>query len=136
MRRSKTSGTIFANFRFKGKLFRHSLETTDKTIARNKLAELRRKLETGTVRDEENATVSELFPKFLQSLAKKSDSVQIRSRGHMKHFCKCFGDLNPRDIKPMEIQEWLQELRGDRGFAPRSVLGGLPAVNHTYTRES
>jgi len=45
MRRNETSDTIYANFRFKGKLFRHSLETSGKTAARNALNELKRKLE-------------------------------------------------------------------------------------------
>jgi hypothetical protein len=67
MRRNKTSRTIFANFRFKGKLFRQSLEATDKTVARNTLAELRRKLEGGPVPNQQNGVVSELAGHFLFS---------------------------------------------------------------------
>jgi integrase len=116
MRRNKTSGTIFANFRFKGKLFRHSLETEDKTVARNKLAEFRRDLDAGPITNAENTTVARASVNFLQSLATKSSSVQVRSKGHMKTFCAEFGEKNPRRIKPMEIQEWLQELREQREF--------------------
>jgi hypothetical protein len=83
MRRNKSSRTIYANFRFKGKIFRHSLETKDKTEARNTLAELRRDLEKGAIRNEENTIVSEVAPRFLASLAGMSKSSQTRAKGHM-----------------------------------------------------
>ena len=132
MRRNNSSRTIYANFRYKGKTFRHSLETTDKTVARNRLAKFRQDLEKGPAPNQENGLVSELSPKFLKSLATKSQSVQVRSRGHLKHFCKRFGQANPRDLKPMEIQAWLQALREERSFGEDCHNKYVETLRHFY----
>jgi integrase len=124
MRRNETSGTIYANFRFKGKLFRHSLKTSDKTTARNQLATLKNRLEAqahhGSGHPAKDTSISEIAPRFLASLAEMSKSDQIRSKGHMKFFMDYFGPKNPRDLSPMEIKEWMQKLRDERGFVEDS----------------
>jgi hypothetical protein len=114
--KNESSGKWYANIRFRGKLFRHSLETTDKTEARNKLADFRRELEKGSVRNEENTTVSEAAPRFLASISGMSHSSQVRAKGHINVFVEEFGDRNPRELKPMDLSEWLQELRDEQDF--------------------
>jgi integrase len=116
MRRNNTSRTIYAKFRFKGKIICFSLDTKDKTVARNKLAEHRKALENGPVRNEENTIISEASPRFLASLSGLSKSSQVRAKGHMKYVVAEFGDRNPRELKPMDLDEWLQELREEHEF--------------------
>ncbi len=116
LRRNSSSRTIYANIKYKGKLFRHSLETEDKTEARNALAEFRKQLKDGPVRNEENDVVANLAPRFLASISGMSQSSQTRAKGHMKFFVTEFADWNPRELKPMDLNEWLQELREENEF--------------------
>jgi len=120
MRRNKSSNVIYANFRFGGKTFRHSLETEDKLVARNTLTNFRQKLESGEFDPESHTTVKEIAPKFLESIANMSESFQTRATGHMKFFVEEFPDKNPRRIRPMEIDEWLNDLREEREFGEDS----------------
>jgi integrase len=117
---NKTSGKWYANFRFRGKLIRESLKTTDRIIARNKLADLRKTLEGGKVAKGDDSTVKAMAPKFISSISNMSESEQVRSKGYMKLFVQEFGPNNPRSIKPMEIQDWLNDLREEREFGEDS----------------
>jgi integrase len=132
MRRNRSSNTIYANLRYKGKVFRHSLQTEDKTVARNRLGEFRRALESGKIENAENTTVEEVSPMYLGSIVHMSRSDQIRSKGYVKFFGEEFGARNPRLIKSMEIQEWLNGLRKQRKFGEDSYNKYVACLKDFY----
>jgi len=132
LRRNVSSRVIFSNISFKNVQIRKSLRTTDKTLARNRLTELRRDLEAGVVRRRQNTTVKEISENFLNSLQTKAAKTQASTRSNMKFFVEAFGNKNPRDLKPMEITEWLNQHQDKREFGNLAYNKYLNAIRHFY----
>ncbi len=81
--RSSTSGVYFAHVRIRGKLFRQSLETSDREIATRKLGDFRKK-QSRVATNSGRLTIGDLCDRFEQTLGKLSRSSRKAKSGILK----------------------------------------------------
>lgn len=107
--RFSTSGIYFAHLRIHGKLFRQSLETTDREIANRKLAEFRRKQGRVDIKAG-RLTLAQLCDRYAQTLGPLSPSTIKAKLGILKHLREDWpqgANARSSGIKSSDCEIWL-----------------------------
>ncbi|MBA3573162.1 MAG: tyrosine-type recombinase/integrase [Pyrinomonadaceae bacterium] len=107
--RYQPTGIYFARIRFGGKLYRRSLDTTDKTLAKRKLADFRNDLERTDARAGKT-TFAAVLDSFEATLGHLAPGTQKNKRAIIaKLRATYFGiDALPlRHIRPSDVAGWL-----------------------------
>ena len=103
------STVYYALVRHKGKLFKRSLETTDKATAKRKLSDFERDL--GKVdASQGKLTLAALTERYLSTQANKSKGTLAIKKASVRALLSDFvqgGDVQVSKVKPSELQAWI-----------------------------
>jgi len=129
-------GTYFAWFSVAGKQIKRSLKTTDKALARRRLAELREKGSRLHGREQRNIHFDELVKMWLKSIRNEvKESVYVRRIVCMNQLTPFFRGASVRSIGIQQIEKWKIARSGE--IAPRTFNKELETLNHVlrYARD-
>lgn len=129
-------GTYFAWFSVNGKQIKRSLKTTDKDLARRRLAELREKGARLHGSEQRNLRFEELVAFWLESIrADVKESTYRRRVVCLNQITPFFKGMPVRSISLQSIEKW-KVSRGAE-VAPRTFNKELETINHLmrYARD-
>jgi integrase len=122
LQRYTSTGTYYARVRHRGKLILKSLKTSDRALAKRKLADFRRDLEKIDPRAGK-VTVAELADRYRDSqrhLAKNTQAKKDTITTRIKKEWPGGSDVQVREVRESDVRIWLARQRGipdDKGEA-------------------
>ena len=129
-------GTYFAWFSVAGKQIKRSLKTTDKTLARRRLAELREKGARLHGAGQRNMLFEELAKMWLESIRNEvKESTYVRRIVCLNQITPFVKGLSVRSIDIQQVERWKVGRGGE--IAPRTFNKELETLNHVlrYARD-
>ena len=129
-------GTYFAWFSVAGKQIKRSLKTTDKTLARRRLSELREKGSRLHGGEKKNIHFDELVKMWLESIRNEvKESTYVRRIVCLNQLTPFFKGASVRSIGIQQIEKWKIARSGE--IAPRTFNKELETLNHVlrYARD-
>jgi integrase len=129
-------GTYFAWFSVAGKQIKRSLKTTDKTLARRRLAELREKGARLHGGEQRNIHFDELVKMWLESIRNEvKESTYVRRIVCLNQITPFFKGASVRSIGIQQIEKW--KIARSGVIAPRTFNKELETLNHVlrYARD-
>ena len=120
----ESSGVYFAHVRSGGKLYRQSLETTDRPLANRRLAEFRRRVDRVDPK-RGKTTLAAMCDLYLQTIEHLSESTKKAKRGIIARLKKTFygADASPlSEIKPSQLEVWIAKHAGKLSASHRNTF--------------
>jgi integrase len=120
--RYSSTGVYYARLKRPGKEIRRSLRTTDKALAKRKLAELRNE-QAEIDPASEKMSLRELCERFLETIKHQKPKTVERKTLIVRRIKEDWptGDLTQvRKVKPMDVDRWLSRCQKEHEFGPVS----------------
>lgn len=129
--RRESSGVYYALLKKGRKQFRRSLKTTDRELARRRLAELRAQIGVLTSDDARKVTFEVVAQRWLDSVRHTlKESTARRRAQYLRALSPFFAGLNLREITPAHCEAWVTK-RGDK-IAPQTFAHELETLKAVF----
>ena len=131
LRRLKTSGVYYAFVKRHGKQKSQTLKTTDKALAKRRLADFLRDVERLTPGEDANLTFEQVADRWLENTRHTlKESSHDRRRRCVAAIAPFFSGLSIRNVLARHCEDWLKKRGGD--IAPQTFAHELNAMRAVF----